>query len=163
SKLEMRSTPLWPASSAFQVSSTLLPTAQIRPMPVTTTRRSKLLRSFRVRCDVVDGVLDGADLFSVLVGNLDFESLFESHDQLDCVERVGAQIVYERGGWRDLRFVYAELLHDDLFYTFVNGCHCRFSPFDSLSFLRLRVLVDIGDSVLHRADFLRVFVGYLDF
>src|SRR5208283_521404 len=86
SKLVMRSTPLWPASSAFHVSATLLPTAQMVPIPVTTTRRCKLLRSFRVRVDVIHCILDGADLLRVFVGNLDFEGLFESHDQLDRVE-----------------------------------------------------------------------------
>src|SRR5215469_2922710 len=80
SKLVICSTPPLPASNACQVSSTLLPTAQMSPMPVTTTRRSKLLRSFRVRVDVVDGVLDGADLLRVLVGDFDLEGLFKSHD-----------------------------------------------------------------------------------
>src|SRR5271165_1484516 len=86
SKLVMRSTPLLPASNACQVASAVLPTAQIRPMPVTTTRRSKLLRSFRVRVDVVDGVLDGANLLRVLVGDFDLEGLFEGHHQFDGVE-----------------------------------------------------------------------------
>src|SRR5207302_953327 len=37
----MRETPLLPASRFFHVSSVVLPTPQIRPMPVTTTRRPK--------------------------------------------------------------------------------------------------------------------------
>src|SRR5271166_5909218 len=77
SKPVIRSTPLLPASSACHVSGTLLPTAQMIPIPVTTTRRRKLLRSFRVRVDVVHSVLDSADLLGVLVGNLDFEGFFE--------------------------------------------------------------------------------------
>src|ERR1017187_646464 len=81
SKLVMRSTPLLPASSAGHTSATLLPTAQMIPIPVTTTRRFKLLRSFRVCVDVVNRVLDGADLLRLLVGNLELESLFERHDE----------------------------------------------------------------------------------
>src|ERR1044071_4359876 len=114
SKLVMRSTPLLPASSACQTSSTLLPTAQIRPRPVTTTRRSKLLRSFRVRVDVVDGVLDGADLFRVLVGDFDFEGFFEGHDELDGIERIGSEVVHKGRVGGDLSFFDAELFDNDL-------------------------------------------------
>src|SRR5579875_104756 len=129
SKLVMRSTPLLPANSACQASSTLLPTAQMTPIPVTTTRRCKLLRSFRVRADVVDGVLDGTDLLRVLVGNLDLEGLFKGHDQLHRVQGVRAEIVHKRSVRRDLALVYAQLLHNDLLYPFLNGCHIRSSPF----------------------------------
>src|ERR1041385_4153191 len=85
SKLVIRSTPLLPASSACQTSGVLLPTPQMSPMPVTTTRRCKLLRSFRVVVDVIHGVLDGADLLRLFVRNLDIEGLFEGHYQLDRV------------------------------------------------------------------------------
>src|SRR5690349_20532503 len=86
SKLVIFSTPLLPASNDCHVVSASLPTAQIMPIPVTTTRRLKLLRSLRVRVDVIDGVLHGADLLRVLVGNLDLEGLFERHHQLHRVE-----------------------------------------------------------------------------
>src|SRR5271163_544371 len=82
----MRATPLFPASTAFHTSPVVLPTPQIRPMPVTTTLRPKLLAAFRMLPDVVDGVLHGADLFRVLVGDLDVEAFFESHHQFDSVE-----------------------------------------------------------------------------
>src|ERR1700751_5242013 len=134
SKLVMRSTPLLPASKACQVSSALLPTAQMTPIPVTTTRRSKLLRSFRVRVDVVVGVLDGADLLRVLVGDLDLEGLLEGHDQFDGLERIGAEIVYERGIGGDLAFLDPELLHDDLLYAFLNGCHVIARSFPEMAF-----------------------------
>src|SRR5918994_2851428 len=52
--------------------------------------------------DVVDGVLDGADLLGILVRNLRPELLFEAHDQLDEVERVGVEIVNEGGLGLDL-------------------------------------------------------------
>ncbi len=40
----------------------------------------QLLPRFRVLTDVVDGVLHGANFFRVLVGDFDFEGLFERHD-----------------------------------------------------------------------------------
>src|SRR5271157_1618191 len=68
----MRATPLCPTSRACQTASVVLPTEQIRPMPVTTTRlprvRSKLLARLGVLADVVDGIGHGANLFRVLVG-----------------------------------------------------------------------------------------------
>src|SRR5208283_2643515 len=121
SKLAMCSTPLLPASSACHASGTLLPTAQIIPIPVTTTRRRKLLGSFRVRVDVIHRVLDGADLLRVLVGNLDFEGLFEGHDQLDGVEGIGAKVIHEGGVGRHFALVYAQLLHNDLLYAVLYG------------------------------------------
>src|SRR5271168_2671348 len=45
-----------------------------------------LFRNFRVRRDIVHGVLHGADLLRVFVGNFDIESLFEGHDQFDGIE-----------------------------------------------------------------------------
>src|SRR5215471_2508361 len=120
----MRCTPLLPASRLRQTSSRVLPTAQINPTPVTTTRRAELtasapqmesvwegscgpcggdpssLRSsgitaagsrpprrtharkarslfLGVLINVVDGVLHGADLFRVLVGNLDIKGFLK--------------------------------------------------------------------------------------
>src|SRR5208282_5660054 len=84
----MRATPLFPASTAFHTSPVVLPTPQMRPMPVTTTLRPKLLAAFRMLPDVVDGVLHGTDLFRVLVGDFDVETFFEGHHQLDCVQRI---------------------------------------------------------------------------
>lgn len=43
--------------------------------------------------DVVDGVANGSDLLSVLVGDLDIECLLELHDQLNGIERIGTQVV----------------------------------------------------------------------
>src|ERR1700685_653645 len=82
----MRATPLLPASTACHTSPVVLPTPQIRPMPVTTTLRPKLLAAFRMLPDVIDGVLHGADLFRVLVGDFEVEAFFESHYQFDGVE-----------------------------------------------------------------------------
>src|ERR1700693_4599057 len=82
----MRATPLLPASTACHTSLVVLPTPQIRPMPVTTTLRPKLLATFRMLPDVVDGVLHGADLLCVLVGNLDVEAFFKRHYEFDRVQ-----------------------------------------------------------------------------
>src|SRR5271168_277800 len=82
----MRPMPLLPASKACHTSPVVLPTPQIRPMPVTTTLRPKLLAAFRMLSDVIDGILHGADLFRVLVGNLDVEAFFESHHQFHGVQ-----------------------------------------------------------------------------
>src|SRR5579883_2304602 len=73
-----------------------------------------LLADLGMLFDVVDGVLDGADLLRVLVGNLEVEILFQRHDQLHGIERVGAQVVNEGGAGCDLGFFHAQLLCDDL-------------------------------------------------
>ena len=73
--------------------------------------------------DVVDRLVDGGDLLGVLVRDLDLEFLFESHDQLDRVERVGSQIVDERGIVRDLLLLDAQLLGNDGLDLLLNGAH----------------------------------------
>src|SRR5713226_4239829 len=98
----MRATPLLPASTPRHTSPVVLPTPQIRPMPVTTTLRPKLLAAFRMLGDVIDGVLHGTDFFRVLVGNLDVEPFFKGHHQLDRVQRIRAQVVHERSTGGDL-------------------------------------------------------------
>src|SRR5580704_9448593 len=87
--------PLCPRKMASHADWTVLPTGDTTPRPVTTTRR--LLTRFpsalpvqfsglaATLVDVVDRLVDGSDLFGVLVGNFDFEFLFQSHDQLDRV------------------------------------------------------------------------------
>src|SRR5882724_12298768 len=83
----MRLTPLLPASRASHTASVVLPTPQIRPIPVITTRLpvfiatlpTKLLARLRVLADVLDGIVDRADLFRVFVGYFDIEGLFEGH------------------------------------------------------------------------------------
>src|SRR6202050_4095735 len=91
----MRATPLLPASTASHTAPVVFPTPQIRPMPVTTTLRPKLLATFRMLADVIDGVLHGADLFRVLVRDLDVETLFECHHEFDGIQRIRAQVVHE--------------------------------------------------------------------
>src|SRR5580704_5835415 len=119
----MRATPLLPASTASHTSPVVFPTPQIRPRPVTTTLRPKLLATFRMLGDVVDGVLHGADFFRVLVGNLYVEAFLESHYQFDRIQGIRAEVVHERRAGGDLALVHTQLLYDDLLYLLVNGCH----------------------------------------
>jgi hypothetical protein len=57
----------------------------------------------------------------LLVGNVDPELLFHGHDELDQVERVGAEVVHERRLRLDLCKVHAQLLGDDLLHSFFDG------------------------------------------
>src|SRR5258708_24037147 len=121
-------TPPRPATMLLQTSLLVPPTPQIRPKPVTTTLLDKLLAAFRVLIDVIDRVFDGADLFSVFVGNLDVESFFKGHDQLDGVERIGAKVVHEGGVRRDFALVNSELFNDDLLHFLFHCSHTIASP-----------------------------------
>src|SRR5215212_6685162 len=93
--------------------------ARTRPLP--TDRAAGSLG--RVLVDVVDSVLDGADLLRILVRDLRPELLFEAHDELDEIERVGIQVVDERRLGLDLFLVGAELLDHDLLEAVVGCCH----------------------------------------
>src|SRR5207249_6174750 len=64
--------------------------------------------------DVVDGLADGLDLLGLVVGDLDVELLLQLHDQLDDVERVGADVLDEAGVAGDRLLVHREVLADDL-------------------------------------------------
>jgi hypothetical protein len=76
-----------------------------------------------VFADVVDGIRHGANLLRILVGDFNIEGLFEGHHELDGVERIGAQVIHERSAGRDLALVHTQLLDDNLFHFFINGCH----------------------------------------
>src|SRR5215469_13689636 len=82
----------------------------------------QLLPAFRVLLNIVNRVFDGANLFRVLIGDLDVKSFFKSHDQLHSVEGVRAQIVYEGGVGSNFAFINSKLLDNDLFDLFFNGC-----------------------------------------
>ena len=78
------------------------------------TRRRAQAILLDVLVDVIDGLLHRGDLLGFFVRNLAFELFFERHHQFDGIERIRAQIVYERGLVLDVRLVNAELLGDDL-------------------------------------------------
>jgi len=72
-----------------------LPIGVTAPRPVTTTRRrpSTISSSGLLVLDVLDGVAHGGDAFGGLVGNLDVEGFFQSHHQLNGVEKVRSIVV----------------------------------------------------------------------
>ena len=74
----------------------------------------------RLILDVFYGVLHGGDLFGVFVGNLQFERLFERHDEFDDIQRIGAQIVNERRVVVHLALIDAELLDNNLLHLLLN-------------------------------------------
>src|SRR5256712_7953055 len=77
-----------------------------------------------VALDVVDDVLDGADLLRLLVRYLHVVLLLERHHQLHDVERVRAEILDEGGLRRDFLLAHAELLADDLLHLLLHaGSH----------------------------------------
>src|SRR5882724_2954482 len=157
SNLVMGPMPLSPRTMASQADLTVLPTGEMMPRPVTTTRRlltrylyedsgegrgagpqdnlpaavetgpdtSDALRSGfgTTIVDVLNGLLDRGDFLGVLIGNLDLEFFFQSHDQLDCVERISSQIVHERCIVRDLFLLDAQLLGNDGFDLLLNCAH----------------------------------------
>src|SRR3954454_24223682 len=127
-----------PSKGPCQVGSLPTPSGEIMPIPVTTTRRLVMvlswrkrarerprtartagpcrvgaLRSFGALVDVFDRVLDLLDLLGLVVGNLDAEFLFESHDQLDRIERVRSDAFDQRRIGTKPVGVDTELLDDD--------------------------------------------------
>ena len=75
------------------------PACHVRSLLPRTAARSRVI--WRA-LDVVDRVPDGPDLLGVLVGDLDLELLLERQHQLDDGQRVGPQVVDERGLGLDL-------------------------------------------------------------
>src|SRR6266567_7635671 len=75
-----------------------------------------LLRSFLMLFDVAHRVRDRLDFFCLFIRDLDVESLFKGHYELDRVQRVSAQVIDERRIWSHFRFIHTQLLNDDLLY-----------------------------------------------
>src|SRR5579864_7223086 len=110
SNLVILAAPLCPESRAFQYASMVLPTGVRTPIPVMTT----LFLVAGILLDIADGVAHGLDFFGGVVGDGEIEGVFDFHDQLHSVKRVGAQVVYERGGLGDLLLGHSELLGNNL-------------------------------------------------
>src|SRR5262249_26253865 len=128
SKEVMGPMPLVPFLIASQTVSVPIPTEVNMPTPVTTTLRccKRELRGLDglgllLGLDVVDRVLGGGDLLRVFVGDVEVECFLERHDQLDYIQRVGAEIIDKARVGIDLRLVHAELLDDDLLDLLLNG------------------------------------------
>src|SRR6185436_11785031 len=73
-----------------------------------------------VLIDIVVRVAHALNFFSVLVGNLDAEFFFETHYQLNRVERVSAEVVDKPRVGSNFVFVNTQLVNDDLFYFLLN-------------------------------------------
>src|SRR3546814_14573967 len=67
--------------------------------------------------NIIDRVLNGPDLFRCVVRNFHAEFFFESHDQLDNVEAVSAQIVDEARLFVHLFGFDAQMFNDDFLYA----------------------------------------------
>src|SRR5262249_23128709 len=110
SNLVILAAPLLPLRRAFQKASTLFPTGVMAPSPVMTT----LFLVGGILLDVVDRVAHGLDLLGRVVGDGYVARVLELHRELDGVEGVRAQVVHERGGFRDLVLGDAELFRNNL-------------------------------------------------
>src|SRR5690606_1033527 len=64
--------------------------------------------------DELDGVADGADALGFLVRDLHAELVLQAHDQLDDVERVGAEVLLEARLVGHLAGVSVQLVSDDV-------------------------------------------------
>lgn len=73
--------------------------------------------------DVIDSLLNRGNLLSLVVRNFALEFLFQSHDQLNGVQGVSAQIVHKGGLVLDVRFVHAQLFGDDLLDALYDVIH----------------------------------------
>src|SRR5271170_269544 len=83
--------------------------------------------ALRVFFEELDRIAYGQNGLGGVVGNLATKFFLESHDQLDRVEAIGAEIVDETGVLRNLVGLDAEMLDDDLFHPLANITH-RFQP-----------------------------------
>src|SRR5581483_8747515 len=84
---------------------------------------------------IIVGLLYCCDLFSILVGNLELEFLFQGHDKLNQIERISVEVFNERCAGNDLAFIHTQLVNNNLFESFGNSSHY----FTSLSTIGLGV------------------------
>jgi len=73
---------------------------------------------------VVNGGQDGLDVLCLLVRDLHLELLFHRHDELDDVERIGAQVFDETRAPLDLLLGNPELFRNDVLDLRLN-VRCR--------------------------------------
>src|SRR5690348_12457053 len=76
-----------------------------------------------VGLDVIHRLLHGGDLLGFLVRDLGLELFLEGHDQLNGIERIGAQIVHEGSVRGDVLFLDAKLFDDDLLDALFDAAH----------------------------------------
>src|SRR5690606_15653239 len=134
SNVSTRRAALLPASIWFQACSAPTPNGESKPTPVTTTRLianalvwfvRRRRRSGRSLVDILDCVADRQDGLGGVVRDLDAEFLFESHDQLDGVEAVRAEVVDEARAFGDLVSIDAQMLDNDFLDAFCGIAHLQ--------------------------------------
>ena len=86
----------------------------VEPCAANLLRGCRTVITVPLALEVVDDLADGCELFGVLFRDCRAEFLFKSHDELDRVKRIRAQIVNERRFKRHLLGVDAKLLNDNL-------------------------------------------------
>src|SRR6478609_2011458 len=127
SKWVIFATPLLPATMFFQTSALVLPTPQISPRPVTTTRLANHLPPFE--CFSMYSVASfTVRIFSASSWDFNIKGLFKSHDKFHGVKRIRAEIIHEGGIGRHFALIHSELLNNDLFNLLLNCCHRIVSP-----------------------------------
>lgn len=77
--------------------------------------------------DESDCITNSSDFFSSLIGNLDVKFLFEFHDQLYSVQRVGAEIVSEAGFHSNFFFINTKLINNNSLNFRSNFRHVYFN------------------------------------
>ena len=70
--------------------------------------------------DIVDGVADSCNLLGILVRNLKVESLFEFHNQLYGIQRVGTECAGETCFRNYFRLLNSQFVDNDLNDLFLN-------------------------------------------
>src|SRR6185369_12700844 len=74
--------------------------------------------------DILNHISHALQLFSFFIGDFVPKFFFQSHYQLDRVQRVGAQILDKFGIWSHLVGVDAQLFYDDVFYSLLGRFFC---------------------------------------
>ena len=74
--------------------------------------------------DIRGGLTDRGDVFRLVVWNLNVEFLFELHDELNSVQRIGSQIVGEACRQVYFSCINSQLIDDNRRDFFLNIRHC---------------------------------------
>ena len=70
---------------------------------------------FLIGANEVNCLLNRAQVFLLLVGNLNLEGIFQSHHELNGIETVGSEIFDKRSLIFDVFDIFSELLGNNLF------------------------------------------------
>src|SRR5438445_3836306 len=105
-----------------------LPDIKIKGQPGLTSAEAAPGKSARLLgadfVDVLDHIAHTLQLFCFLVGNFMAEFFFQRHDQFDCIQGIGAQVLDKFRVGSNLIGINAELLHYNLFYSLFRRFFC---------------------------------------